>query len=132
MISVEPDSPWFNSIKTGKIRVCDDEDVAKMYKLVIKRCATNGIEQYEISAFSEPGEESLHNLKYWMNEVTLGFGPSAASYVMGLDIKIMFEQWKVSGILKVYLIVVKGFIQKCDFGVIYVTPPACTWYTSKS
>ena len=80
MLSVEPDAPWFNSVQNGKIKVCDDEDVAKMYKLVIKRCASNGIEQYEISAFSKPGEESLHNLKYWMNQTTLGFGPSAASY----------------------------------------------------
>ncbi len=83
MLSVEPDSPWFNSIRMGKIRVCEDEDVAKMYKLVIKTCSMNGIEQYEISAFSEPGAESLHNLKYWMNEITLGFGPSAASYSQG-------------------------------------------------
>ena len=83
MLSVEPDSPWFNSIQMGKIRVCEDEDVAKMYKLVIKTCSINGIEQYEISAFSQPGAESLHNLKYWMNEITLGFGPSAASYSRG-------------------------------------------------
>ncbi|MEE2923958.1 MAG: hypothetical protein VX619_04175, partial [bacterium] len=95
---------WFNSIKTGKIRVCDDEDVAKMYKLVIKRCATNGIEQYEISAFSEPGEESLHNLKYWMNEVTLGFGPSAASYSNGFryqnyrSLKQWQSQWDTEGL----------------------------------
>ena len=104
MLSVEPDSPWFNSIKTGKIKVCDDEDVAKMYKLVIKRCAINGIEQYEISAFSVPGEESLHNLKYWMNEVTLGFGPSAASYSQGFryqnfrSLKQWQNQWDSDGL----------------------------------
>ena len=37
MLSVEPDAPWFNSVQNGKIKVCDDEDVAKMYKLVIKK-----------------------------------------------------------------------------------------------
>ena len=104
MLSVEPDSPWFNSIQTGKIKVCDDEDVAKMYKLVIKRCATNGIEQYEISAFSKFGEESLHNLKYWMNQTTLGFGPSAASYSRSFryqnyrSLKQWQEQWDSAGL----------------------------------
>jgi len=104
MLSVEPDAPWFNSVQSGKIKVCDDEDVAKMYKLVIKRCATNGIEQYEISAFSELGEESLHNLKYWMNQTTLGFGPSAASYSGSFryqnyrSLKKWQEQWDSGGL----------------------------------
>ena len=108
MLSVESGSPWFNSVQMGKIRVCDDEDVAQMYQLVIKTCAMHGIEQYEISAFSEPGAESLHNLKYWMNDITLGFGPSAASYSKKYryqnyrSLEQWQKQWETEGLFASY------------------------------
>ena len=42
-----------------------------------------GYEQYEISNFCQPGFACQHNLRYWMNEAYLGFGPSAQSYLSG-------------------------------------------------
>lgn len=36
--------------------------------------------QYEISNYSRPNKECLHNLHYWENDYYLGFGPSAHSY----------------------------------------------------
>src|SRR5699024_5826305 len=43
----------------------------------------NGIYQYEISNFAQPGYESKHNLTYWNNEYYYGFGAGAHGYVPG-------------------------------------------------
>jgi oxygen-independent coproporphyrinogen-3 oxidase len=40
-----------------------------------------GWEQYEISNFSKPGFNCLHNLKYWKYQAFLGLGPSASSHL---------------------------------------------------
>ena len=39
-----------------------------------------GIERYEISNFAEPGNESLHNLKYWTMAPYVGFGSDAHGF----------------------------------------------------
>ena len=90
MLSVEQESPWYDLIKKGVIKVCEDSIVSEMYRRVIMECTKSGINQYEISAFSIPGEESQHNLKYWLNKPTMGFGPSAASYSGGHR----YENWR--------------------------------------
>ena len=43
----------------------------------------NGYIQYEISNFAKPGYESRHNLKYWLGDEYIGFGPAAASDFAG-------------------------------------------------
>ena len=40
----------------------------------------NSYLKYEISNFSKPQKECLHNVHYWENDKYLGFGPSAHSY----------------------------------------------------
>ncbi len=67
-----------------------DEDMEfAMYKYAIAFLAEHGYRQYEISNFSKPGRECLHNLKYWNCEEYLGFGPSAHSYFA--DVRFSFK-----------------------------------------
>ena len=47
-----------------------------------------GRRNYEISNFAVPGEESLHNLRYWRLEPYLGVGPAAVS-TLPLDGRIV-------------------------------------------
>ena len=42
-----------------------------------------GYEQYEISNFSKKASRCVHNLKYWLSEEYIGFGPSAHSFFKG-------------------------------------------------
>jgi len=42
-----------------------------------------GFEQYEVSNFSKPGFECVHNNAYWKYKDYLGFGTSAHSFVDG-------------------------------------------------
>lgn len=42
------------------------------------------VERYEVSNYSKPGHESVHNLHYWRNEEYAGFGPGAYAFVNGV------------------------------------------------
>lgn len=61
----------------------DDDLQADMYLRAVEILREHGYEQYEISNFSKPGFLSRHNLKYWIGEEYVGFGPSAASDFAG-------------------------------------------------
>jgi oxygen-independent coproporphyrinogen-3 oxidase len=53
----------------------------RAYSELADRAVAAGLAQYEISNFARPGRESRHNLRYWRLRDTLGFGPSAHSFV---------------------------------------------------
>lgn len=60
-----------------------DEVQAEMYLDAVSILDELGYGQYEISNFSKPGYESRHNLKYWLGDEYIGFGPAAASDFAG-------------------------------------------------
>ena len=60
-----------------------DEVQADMYLKTVEILEQAGYRQYEISNFAQPGYESRHNLKYWLGEPYIGFGPAAASDFAG-------------------------------------------------
>jgi len=57
----------------------DDDVTADMYLHAVEALSRSGYVQYEISNFAKPGYESRHNLKYWLMQDYLGFGPAAHS-----------------------------------------------------
>jgi len=59
----------------------DDDIQADMYLYAVDILARFGYKQYEISNFARRGYESKHNMKYWLGEEYIGFGPGAHSYV---------------------------------------------------
>jgi oxygen-independent coproporphyrinogen-3 oxidase len=76
-LKVEPGTPLFARRVTAGLP--DDEAQADMYLHTVEFLQNAGYGQYEISNFSKPGRESLHNLKYWTLGEYLGFGPGAHS-----------------------------------------------------
>lgn len=61
--------------------VLADQDLeADMYLLASERFSSAGFLHYEISNFAQPGRESKHNLRYWLNQDVIGVGVSAAGY----------------------------------------------------
>lgn len=63
--------------RRGSITPDSEEIVADRLDLVKSHCTAAGLEQYEISNFAEPGEESQHNLKYWEMYPYVGAGPGS-------------------------------------------------------
>lgn len=52
----------------------------KLYSFFNENMKQLGYSHYEISNYSKNGFESLHNLKYWLFEEYVGFGPSSHSF----------------------------------------------------
>lgn len=80
-LKIEEKTP-FGKIKDKLILPCEDEEY-EMYISMCELLEKNGYSQYEISNFSKKGFESKHNLKYWLSEEYIGFGPSAHSFFDG-------------------------------------------------
>ena len=62
-----------------------DEDAEAQMAERAATCLTGaGYEHYEISNYARPGRRSRHNMRYWLGEDYLGFGPGAHSYRDGV------------------------------------------------
>ena len=55
-----------------------------MAELVANYLPTRGYARYEISNYAKAGYHSRHNLRYWLGEEYLGFGPAAHSFFGGV------------------------------------------------
>lgn len=86
-LTYEKDTPLFNALKNKSILPLEDDDVVAMYEKAIDLLALGGFKQYEISNFSKEGYGCRHNLNYWENNLYIGLGASAFSYIDGTRTK---------------------------------------------
>jgi len=66
-------------IRRGDVLPIDEDLAADMYEEFCACASAAGYVQYEISNFARQGKFCRHNLKYWQDEVYLGFGAGAHS-----------------------------------------------------
>ena len=76
-LKVEEGTPLFARREAAGLP--GDEEQADMYLYTVDYLSRHGYRQYEISNFARTGRESRHNLKYWLLEEYVGFGPGAHS-----------------------------------------------------
>ena len=77
-LKVEEGTPLAKRVEEGEI-LPDDDMQADLYLWTVGRLERAGYPQYEISNFAKPGCESRHNLRYWLTQPYIGFGPGAHS-----------------------------------------------------
>ena len=65
------------------VNLPDDDAQADMYFYAVETLEQFGYHQYEISNFAHDGFICRHNMKYWVGDEYLGFGPCAASDFAG-------------------------------------------------
>ncbi len=82
-LTAEPGTRLWHEIHSGHVALPGEEEAVKMMDLVENTLVRNGFVQYEISNFSLPGMECLHNMNYWDNGEYMGLGCSAVSYING-------------------------------------------------
>lgn len=90
IIDLEPKhiSAYMLSLEPGTLMFCNREKynipsadfTGELYLKACELLGKAGYERYEISNFAKPGYESKHNLKYWLGNDYLGFGPAAHSF----------------------------------------------------
>lgn len=79
-LTIEPDTRLGKQHELGRLNPLPDEKVAEHFERVVERLEEAGVYQYEVSNFSKPGSEALHNSGYWTHENYLGMGPAAHSF----------------------------------------------------
>lgn len=84
----------------------DDDAQADMYFYAVETLEQFGYHQYEISNFAHDGFICRHNMKYWVGDEYLGFGPCAASDFAGrrFTIEPNLEKY-IKGVMKKGVIV---------------------------
>jgi oxygen-independent coproporphyrinogen-3 oxidase len=80
LLEVHEGTPLAEQIRSRRQPAPDEDLSGEMYELMIEKTRAKGFEQYEISNFSQPGFESVHNTKYWLCEPVFAFGVSAHSF----------------------------------------------------
>jgi len=79
-LTYEEDTEFFQ--KLGRGEMAPDEGLeADQFELTAELLGNGGYLQYEVSNYSLPDLESLHNSAYWAGKDYLGLGPSAFSTV---------------------------------------------------
>jgi oxygen-independent coproporphyrinogen-3 oxidase len=77
-LTFEEDTALWVKLSQGKIKQ-DIEKDADLYELTWEHLTNSGYQHYEISNFSKPGRECVHNINTWKMKEWIGVGPSAAS-----------------------------------------------------
>lgn len=108
-LTIEPNTQFHSKPPT----IPDDEVLADIYEAGKQALENAGYVQYEISAFSQPNKQCLHNLNYWRFGDYLGIGCGAHSKItqpqqakilraakikhpkgyLACDNQYVFEQW---------------------------------------
>jgi oxygen-independent coproporphyrinogen-3 oxidase len=79
-LTIEPGTRLGKQVELGRIAPPEDDKIADHFDLVNERLRAKGILRYEVSNYSKPGREAVHNSNYWEHENYLGFGPAAHSF----------------------------------------------------
>ncbi len=80
---LEPGTILNKMVIDGKVKMQSDDYDAELYELTIEKLSSHEFQQYEVSNFSLPGYESIHNNAYWRYKDYFGFGTSAHSFIDG-------------------------------------------------
>lgn len=80
MLDLDERTPLQVQVARGRVSLPEEDMVADLYLETVDRLSAAGLQQYEISNFARPGEESRHNLRYWKRDEYLGVGLGAHSF----------------------------------------------------
>jgi oxygen-independent coproporphyrinogen-3 oxidase len=79
-LTVEPKTLLYQHVKKGVLEPPGEDAQSDQFLQLVEKLQAEGFVQYEISNFSKPGFEAVHNSNYWRGKPYIGIGPSAHSY----------------------------------------------------
>lgn len=83
-LTVEMGTAFWKREKLGQLVQANEDLRVEMYRDAIELLEANGLNQYEISSFAEPGYQCEHNRIYWSGQPFLAFGAGASRYLNGI------------------------------------------------
>lgn len=90
-LTVEPKTRLEHEIRKGKSPELKDERMVSQFNILQTEMALNKWDSYEISNYSFPGFNAVHNSRYWDGMPYIGIGPGAHSF-NGADIR----RWNIA------------------------------------
>ena len=82
-LSIEEGSALEKLIAKGSFTEATEDQCREQYDLLCARLGGAGYHHYEVSNFSRPGYEAVHNSAYWRRVPYVGLGPGAHSLSAG-------------------------------------------------
>lgn len=98
-LTVEPKTRLGKMVELGRISPPKDSTLADHFDLINERFTEHGIRRYEVSNYSKPGRQAVHNSNYWTHKNYLGLGPGAHSFWWDEEAK----RWENEKNLRKYL-----------------------------
>ena len=80
-LTIEENTAMGRRVRRGEMSPTDDDVLAHRYELADGRLRAAGFDWYEVSNWSKPGGECMHNMGYWGGGEWWGAGPGAHGYV---------------------------------------------------
>lgn len=81
-LTIEPNTAFERLHAQGELILPVDDLAADMYEFTNTKCATYGLQAYEVSNYAKAAAECQHNLTYWRYGEYIGVGPGAHGRVM--------------------------------------------------
>ena len=78
-LTLEPGTPFGTAAGEGRLAKPDEATCTWMIERVAERLPEGGLQRYEISSYARPGQEAVHNARYWQRRPVLGLGMGAFS-----------------------------------------------------
>lgn len=79
-LTIEERTHLHSLVKSGKIVPANEDQQSEQFNSLVEILKNANFEQYEISNFSLPNCQAVHNTNYWKGTPYLGVGPSAHSF----------------------------------------------------
>jgi coproporphyrinogen III oxidase-like Fe-S oxidoreductase len=76
-LTIEENTAFHHAYKKGEFALPDEELSEQLYRLTENIMQEHGLAAYEVSNYAKPGEESRHNMAYWLGDDYVGVGPGA-------------------------------------------------------
>lgn len=76
-LTIEENTAFHHAYKKGEFALPDEELSEQLYRQTENIMREHGLIAYEVSNYAKPGQESRHNMAYWLGEDYIGVGPGA-------------------------------------------------------
>lgn len=76
-LTIEENTAFHHAYAKGEFAMPGEELAERMYHLTEELTGAHGLSSYEVSNYAASGQESRHNMAYWLGDDYLGVGPGA-------------------------------------------------------
>lgn len=76
-LTIEENTAFHHAYAKGGFTLPGEEEAEALYRLTEEMTGARGLAAYEVSNYAAPGQESRHNMAYWLGADYIGVGPGA-------------------------------------------------------